>query len=263
MDQNNLQTSLAALPLSEIKYFDTIGSTNEYALNWAKSGAADGCLVVANTQTAGRGRLGRKWITSPDSSLAFSLIIHPQPEEARVLPLFSPLGSLAVAETLVQQYAMDKIRVKWPNDVLIDQKKTAGILVESSWLGSKAQVVVIGIGINVAPESIPPADQLLFPATCVENSYGKPIDRIELLSRILKSMLAWRAKITTNEFLTAWDNYLAFRGEMVHVQQTEQWSVAGELLGIDKYGNLRIRTGQGGVLSVAFGDVHLRPIQKQ
>jgi len=262
MDQNILQTALASLPLGEIKYFDSIGSTNEYALNWAKSGAADGCLVVANTQTAGRGRLGRKWITAPDASLAFSLIIHPHLDESRILPLFSPLGSLAVAESLHMHYGIDKISVKWPNDVLINQLKVSGILVESSWLGNKAQVVVIGIGVNVAPQSVPPPDQVLFPATCVENNYNKTVDRAQLLGHIIKSILDWRTKITTNAFLSAWDNYLAFRGEMVHVQQTEQWSVSGELLGIDKYGNLRIRTSQGGVLSVAFGDVHLRPIQK-
>ena len=262
MDYESIKTALAPLPIADIKYFDTIGSTNEIALNWAKSGAVDGCLVVANAQTSGRGRMGRKWITVPDSSLAFSLVILPRPEETRLLSLFSPLGRLAVAETLKNDGTIGKVTIKWPNDVLIDQQKTSGILVESSWLGSKAQVVVIGIGINVTPASIPPADQLLFPATCVENHSGKPIDRVQLLSRILKSIIEWRTKITTQEFLTAWDNHLAFRGEWVHVQQTEHWSVTGELLGIDKYGNLRICTAQGGVLSVVFGDVHLRPIQK-
>jgi len=262
MNQSILEENLSSLPLGEIKYFDTIGSTNEFALNWAKSGAVDNCLVVANTQTAGRGRLGRKWITEPDSSLAFSLIFQPQPAENRLLPLFSPLGSLAVAETLSGHYAIEHVKVKWPNDVLIDQQKVSGILVESSWLGSKAQVVVVGIGVNVGKGSVPPPEQVLFPATCIETHSVGPVDRVELIGKILKSLLEWRKKITTNEFLSAWDNYLAFRGELVHIQQTDNWSVTGELLGIDKYGNLRIRTGQGGILAVAFGDVHLRPIKK-
>ena len=262
MNQDELRLKLSHLPLAEIKYFDSITSTNEEALNWAKAGAADGSLVVANTQSSGRGRMGRKWVTNPDAALAFSLILHPRPEESRNIPLFSPLGSLAVAETLSKQYGIKKVNIKWPNDVLINQQKTAGILVETTWMGNSAQGVVVGIGVNVTPAAIPPANELLFPATCVETENGSSVDRLELLEKVLVSLLNWRNKITQNEFLQAWDQFLAFRGEYVHVQQTEHWSVTGELIGIDKYGNLRIRTDQGGEFSVAFGDVQLRPAEK-
>ncbi|MCE1255327.1 MAG: biotin--[acetyl-CoA-carboxylase] ligase [Anaerolineae bacterium] len=262
MNQDEITSTLSHLPLAEIRYFDSISSSNEEALTWAKSGAADYSLVITDTQTAGRGRLGRKWITNPDSALAFSIIIHPRPEEQRILPLFSPLGSLAVAETLSKRYGVDQVNIKWPNDVLIHEKKTAGILVETTWLGNSAQVAVIGIGVNVTPASVPPQDLLLFPATSVELEKGSPVNRIELLGNILSEIIAWREKITQSEFLQAWDQYLAFRGKNVHVQQTEHWSVTGELLGIDKYGNLRIRTELGGEFSVAFGDVQLRPAEK-
>jgi BirA family transcriptional regulator, biotin operon repressor / biotin---[acetyl-CoA-carboxylase] ligase len=262
MNRDMIVSNLSNLPLADIKYYESIGSTNEAATNWAKEGAANNSLVVANEQTAGRGRTGRKWITIPDSSLSFSLIFHPLPDESRSIPLFSPLGSLAVAETLVNQYGIKNVSVKWPNDVLINNHKVCGILVETSWMGDKAQVIVVGVGINVGVESTPPPDQVLFPATSIEKEAGVKIDRLELLNQVLKSILAWRTKVTQNEFLEAWDHYLAFRGEWVHVQQSQHWSVTGELIGIDKYGNLRIRTQQGGELSVAFGDVHLRPAPK-
>lgn len=262
MDIQSLLSGLSSLALKDVKYFDTIGSTNEFALNWAKSGEADNCLVVSEEQTAGKGRMGRKWVTAANASLAFSYILYPNEDESKNIRLFSPLGSLAVAEVLRQDFGISNVNLKWPNDILIDQQKVSGVLVESAWYGEKAQAVVIGIGINIQSSSIPPTDQLLYPATCVEDHSDKTIDRIDFMNRILKSMFAWRARINSEEFLTAWDEFLAFRGQWVHVQQTNQWSIDGELIGIDKFGNLKIRTDKGSDLCVAYGDVSLRPIQK-
>src|SRR5512141_3071554 len=100
MDVHTLTSLLAGLPIRQIRYFDTIGSTNDEALSWIQAGAQDGCLVVADQQTQGRGRLNRRWITNPGAALAFSIILRPTPEEIDRMSFFSPLGALAICQAL-------------------------------------------------------------------------------------------------------------------------------------------------------------------
>ena len=129
MDEKQLRKSLADLPLGGIRFFKQTGSTNDVALAWATEGAADLSLVVADEQTSGRGRLGRRWLTPPGTALALSLILHPKPTEYNYFSLFSGLGSLALTQILSERGL--PAQVKWPNDVLIADRKTAGILVEA------------------------------------------------------------------------------------------------------------------------------------
>jgi BirA family transcriptional regulator, biotin operon repressor / biotin---[acetyl-CoA-carboxylase] ligase len=96
MDEQTLRKALAGVPLADIRYFPSTDSTNTKALEWAQTGAKEYSLVIAEAQTAGRGRLNRSWVTTPGSSLAFSLILFPNAEETKRLALFSPLGALAV-----------------------------------------------------------------------------------------------------------------------------------------------------------------------
>jgi BirA family biotin operon repressor/biotin-[acetyl-CoA-carboxylase] ligase len=127
MNEEKLIEKLQGLQITEMRFFETIGSTNEEALQWAINGAKDNSLVIANQQTAGRGRRKRRWITIPGSSLAFSLILKPTEKEMLHLPLFSPLGALAVSEA-AESLCKIPAQVKWPNDVLLHRKKAAGIL---------------------------------------------------------------------------------------------------------------------------------------
>jgi BirA family biotin operon repressor/biotin-[acetyl-CoA-carboxylase] ligase len=100
MNVFTITTKLSGLPVPQVRYFDTIGSTNDEAISWAASGAAEGCLVVADQQTSGRGRLGRRWVTTPGAALAFSLILHPHPAEQAQSRFFTALGALAVCQGL-------------------------------------------------------------------------------------------------------------------------------------------------------------------
>src|SRR5512144_3335220 len=100
MNQNELKKALSKLPLGDVRYFDTIGSTNNEALAWATSGAKDLSLVIADEQTAGRGRLDRKWFTPKGTALAFSLILHPSAQEKPHLTRIVGLAALAVADSL-------------------------------------------------------------------------------------------------------------------------------------------------------------------
>src|SRR5690349_109281 len=100
MNQNELKKTIAKLPLGDIRYFDSIGSTNNEALAWAASGAEDLSLVIADEQTAGRGRLDRKWFSPKGTALAFSLILHPTPAEKPYLTRIVGLAALAVVDAL-------------------------------------------------------------------------------------------------------------------------------------------------------------------
>jgi BirA family transcriptional regulator, biotin operon repressor / biotin---[acetyl-CoA-carboxylase] ligase len=259
MKEQDLHAALAGLPIPFIRYFSKIGSTNSEALSWVEGGASEYSLVFADCQTAGRGRMNRRWITRPGSALAFSLILHPVQEEIPVLSLFSPLCGMAVASALVDGYGIADVQVKWPNDVLINRKKVCGILVESAWMGDRLQGVAAGIGVNVKPEAVPPPGQVLYPAVCVEQALGRPVDRPELLSKIVAALIRWRPRVGREDFIAAWNDRLAYRGEWVRVEQEGHSPIEGLVSGIEPGGHLQLKTQDGKLVNVAFGDVHLRP----
>jgi BirA family biotin operon repressor/biotin-[acetyl-CoA-carboxylase] ligase len=278
MDQASLETILAVLPVKHIRYFERLGSTNDEAARWAGQDAPDMALVVAEEQTAGKGRLGRKWITPAGAALAFSLVIHPEAEFAAVLPRWSALGALAVCEALQGLYALQP-EIKWPNDVLLDRRKIAGILAETTWSGDEPASLVLGIGINVAPASITeaalPKSSLIFPAACIEEFLDHPADRLQLLRLILERLIAWRPRLASQEFLDAWEARLAFRGEWVqflpgeapaHSGTASQYQknfpavLEGRIIGLDPDGALRLGTLAGEEVLVRVGDVRLRPV---
>ncbi len=262
MDEKQLRKSLNDLPLGGIRFFKQTGSTNDVALAWATEGAADLSLVVADEQTSGRGRLGRRWLTPPGTALALSLILHPDPSEHNHFSLFSGLGSLALAQILSERGL--PAQVKWPNDVLIAGRKTAGILVEAVWLGDQVESVVIGIGVNVLPESVPPSSKVHFPATSI-HSEGLKIDRIELLHDLLSRMIFLRPQLGNEGFIKAWENTLAFMDKTVQIWlepaagQSESSSLTGILRGLQADGALRLETSFG-IQIIQFGEIRLRPV---
>ncbi len=256
MDEQRLRAALKTT-VAGLHYFESIGSTNDLALQLAAQGAADGTLVVADQQTMGRGRLERRWVTAPGAALAFSLALRPTPAEQQALALFAPLCGLAVSRALEALGLQPQI--KWPNDVLLERRKTCGILVEAQWQGARLQGLVAGIGVNVAPSSVPPAEELRFPATCIETVLGRPVDRVELLSSILRYLYEERARLGSPEFFSAWESRLAFRGEWVNVQQPGQ-ELKGRVLGISPTGSLRLASPDGTPFEVEAGDLSLRPV---
>ncbi len=257
MNQDELKKALSKLPLGEVKYFDSIGSTNTEALAWATNDAKDLSLVIADEQTAGRGRLDRKWFTPPGTALAFSLIVHPTAEEEAYLTRVVGLAALAIVDALQARGLIAQI--KWPNDVLLNGRKVAGILVESVWSGEKVDYVVIGIGINVLKGAAPPADLLQFPATSLEESLGPAVEREEILRDILAGIIALRTHLGTDSFIASWEKVLAFRGEQVQIEEANGSFTAGKLLGLEPDGSLRLSDEQSNSITVRFGDVRLRP----
>jgi BirA family biotin operon repressor/biotin-[acetyl-CoA-carboxylase] ligase len=264
MDERTLRKVLSNIPLGDLRYFEKTGSTNDAALAWAAAGAPDLSLVVAEQQTAGRGRGSHSWFTAPGAALAFSLVLRPLPGEEQSTPLFSALGALAVCEVLAAQGLHPQI--KWPNDVLLNRKKICGILAESVWTGEKVDSLVLGVGFNIKPEALPPPNQLNFPATCLEAELPLPrhivqaLEQVMLLQQILQAVRYWRGMVATKIFLHSWERRLAFRGEQVEIWADGQAARKGQVDGLEQDGSLRLLSPQGQVFNVQFGEVHLRPV---
>ena len=247
------------LPISgfgdPLSYFQEVGSTNDIAMDLAEQGAPHGSLILAETQTAGRGQRGRKWITAAGSGLAMSVILRPTSMAQNVWVRLHALGALAVVEAL-GQYGL-KAKVKWPNDVLLKGRKVAGILVETSWEGEQIEYSILGIGVNVTPESVPDAQLLDYPAVSIEEVLGKQLDWCELITEILRELSEWCNQINRSNFIKRWEEKLAYRGRKVLIDRPEG-EITGILLGLNEQGALKVR-GDKGVVEVGFieGQVHL------
>jgi BirA family transcriptional regulator, biotin operon repressor / biotin---[acetyl-CoA-carboxylase] ligase len=255
----NIDAALRGITLGGFRYFESTGSTNDDALAWATHGAPDLALVVADTQVNGRGREGRKWFTPPGAGLAFSLVMRLTSQERAQVTRFSGLGALA----LVDAFKMHGIhaQIKWPNDVLIRRKKVAGILVELVWLGSEVDSLILGMGVNVSSGSLPPKENLTFPATCIEEEAGVSVERYLLLKEILDQLIRLRASVDQDMFLEAWQETLAFRGEGVQIWQGHGQPFDAELVGLEGDGSLQVRLDSGEVRVIHYGEVHLRPLR--
>lgn len=268
---DNLSAYLGHLPLGGIRTFERIGSTMDEAAAWLQNDAPDLALVFANEQTQGRGRLGRKWFTPPNSALAFSLILRPQ-SGGLISPwmLYSGLAAVSICEALEQHFDL-KPQIKWPNDILLNEKKTGGILIEAHWQGDNLIGVIIGVGINIAPSSVPPISAVLFPATCVEECLPsskrrsqQPIDRYQLLAWILERFLFWRTQIHTPLFKQNWEARLAYVKQRIQIFQDLGDSsqpnplFEGILLGINEDGSLQIRNDQNELQDIYSGEMTLR-----
>jgi BirA family biotin operon repressor/biotin-[acetyl-CoA-carboxylase] ligase len=276
MDQTHLETMLADLSLGAVRYFDQVGSTNDEAAQWAAQAAPDLSLVIADEQTDGRGRAGRHWITPRGTALAFSIILYPTLEESRNISRMTALGALAVCAPLKNRYHLPA-KIKWPNDVLLDDKKVAGVLVETQWTGEQPGAVILGLGINVAPASVAFARKresvLHYPSTCVQSVLGSTVDRLELLHTVCADILHWRSRLNSPDFLQTWEANLAYRNEWVQVIPTKITQSLknetaplpiqeGQVIGLSNDGSLKLRTRLGKIIALEFGEVHLRPARE-
>lgn len=257
MNQSKLDKLLSKIPIGDIKYFDSIGSTNDEALAWAANDAKDLSLVVADEQTAGRGRLDRKWFTPPGTALAFSLILRPSAAERPHVSRMVGLAALSITDSLRLRGLSPQI--KWPNDILLNGRKVAGILIESVWSGEDVDCIVLGMGVNILKGAVPDTDMLLFPATSLEDALGHPVERAEVLHDILAALIVLRLQLGTYEFMAKWDEALAYRGRQVQVELGSKGAVMGNVSGLEMDGSLRLRDQDGKSLTVQFGDVRLRP----
>lgn len=231
----------------DVRWFDSLDSTNRYALDEARRGAPDGLVVVADFQTAGRGRRGRGWVAPPGASLLVSVLMRPSLPPERT-PLVSMACGLAMAEA-VGRVAGFTPALKWPNDLIVGDRKLAGILAERD-----GDVVVVGVGVNVEWHDFPP--EIAESATACNLEAGRAIDRRALLEAFLAGLDSRYADFAaiTGEYRSR----LATLGRRVRVERSDDVLV-GRAVGVGDAGQLLVEDQRGDVVEVHVGDVvHLR-----
>ena len=273
MDVHSLERALADLPIGGLRYFERISSTNDEALRWAEAGASDLSIVIADEQTAGRGRQNRNWFTPAGAALAFSLVLRPPlytsfdsyhpPQSPGSVSRLTALGALSISDALLERYDLD-VKIKWPNDVLVDDRKLAGVLVETTWIGDQLTAAVLGMGINVAPASVPAENSTTTPATCVETAIRRQVSRLNLLQSIVSQVIKWRLHLDSDNFQQAWENKLAYRGEWVNINPEngikDQPPAEGQVLGLDQDGCLVLRSREGHLFTLRSSAYRITPI---
>lgn len=240
----------------EIEYFKEIESTNVIACEIADS-VAEGTVVIAESQTGGRGRLGRKWL-SPEGGVWLSIILKPkiQPSYA---PRITILSGVSVAKT-IRSFGPEAM-IKWPNDVLINGKKLCGILTEIEAEMDMIDYCVVGIGIdaNVDTESFP--EEFRDSSTSLKKELGHEINRVEFVQKLLEEFEALYMKFQEGDFaaiLEEWRSMSATIGEWVKIT-TQTRTIYGEAIGVDNEGALILETDEGKLEKIVAGNCeHLR-----
>lgn len=256
MYEAEVRAALRDLPLSGLRIYARTTSTNDEAMAWAAHGAADLSLVVADEQTAGRGRAGNHWYTAAGRAIACSVILRPTGQGIESPSRLAGLGAVAVAEACADLGLRSAI--KWPNDILVDGRKIAGVLVETSWTGDILDASILGIGINVRRDALPDGARLSFPATNLDAELGRRAERADFLRAVVSHLLVWRPKLDSEEFLKSWESRLAFVNQMVVLKQGERTLVAGTLAGLETDGSLRLVSDHEPI-RVQMGAIHLIP----
>jgi BirA family transcriptional regulator, biotin operon repressor / biotin---[acetyl-CoA-carboxylase] ligase len=226
-------------------------STQDLATELALRGEPDGTAVMALQQTKGRGRSGREWMSPPGKNLALSLVLRP-PMGLSEVPLLGLLASVAVAET-VETFGVRSAELKWPNDVLVEERKIAGILPEASTDGRSVRFVIMGIGLNVNSELADFSKDFAIPATSLVAETGVEQDLTVVAGEFLYRMgsLYERAVREGCKFIVPlWETRWAHRGQML-----SSADVAGTAEGLDPDGALLLRTNQGSLARVVSGEI--------
>src|SRR5919106_267785 len=236
-------------------YFAEISSTNTHARELAEQGAPEGEVVVAESQTQGRGRLGRHWESPPLANLYFSIILRP-----KLAPVHAPqitlMAAVALAEA-VGSFIPQSPAIKWPNDILVNGKKLAGILAEAVCLAERVEYGIFGVGVNVnyPVDFMPP--ELRTRATSLFDLTRIHIHRESFLRRLIQDLDRCYGDLEESGFQALaprWEAYFALRGRRVRVELLDQ-IVLGRAVGIAPDGALLVEADDGTPQRVIAGDV--------
>jgi BirA family biotin operon repressor/biotin-[acetyl-CoA-carboxylase] ligase len=238
-----------------IVYRESVESTNSVAKSLARQGAIEGTLVVAEEQTAGRGRLGRRWFSPRGASLLLSLIFRPDWPVSRAQGLTMICG-LSIREVIREVTGLP-VGLKWPNDITISGRKAGGILTETSSSGVRLDYAIVGLGLNVNLErSLLPAE---FRATSLSHELGRTVPRVPLLQALLRHMEQRYLALCGGEWpAVEWAEALETLGQRVTLHTAEgRWQ--GQAIGVDQEGALLLRLEDGQTKPVHAGDIVEQP----
>jgi BirA family biotin operon repressor/biotin-[acetyl-CoA-carboxylase] ligase len=270
--QNELVTQLFGVG-DRLIYLPVVDSTNTFTMQLAQERPEEGVVVLTDSQTAGKGRLGRHWVDVSGCNVLSSILLR---------PLFPPhllvmLASLAVVDTIVETCNVSAT-IKWPNDVLIADRKVAGILIETSQNPKGKMIAILGIGVNVnghiqdLSERFPNQASLVARATTLEAVCGHPVSREAFIAHLLKHVetdyfaLQREASETSSVVVPAqrpvsrlirerWRGHLSTLGRTISVQQKDA-VVSGVAEDVDDNGELLLRGHSGERVSITWGDVN-------
>ena len=239
--------------------FGTVTSTNRVLAKLADQGAAEGTVVLAEAQTAGRGRHGSDWFSPEAANLYVSVLFRPQiaPHD---LPQFAPIASLALAETAWLESVLALI--KWPNDVLVCGRKLGGVLVEAPIVGDRVAYVILGIGVNLNVERAELAAGLgpvAKGAVSLQEIVGHEVDRNLFTADLLNRLEKWQQTFLTrgpSAVLAAWQARDALKGRRVEAT-TAGGVYQGSCRGIQPNGSLMVEDDQGHAHSIVAGAVRV------
>jgi BirA family biotin operon repressor/biotin-[acetyl-CoA-carboxylase] ligase len=239
-----------------IEHHETIASTNTAALERARAGAPEGTLVVAERQTQGRGRLGRRWVSPRSVNFYGSFVLRPTLPPADA-PQIALAAALAVARALAP-LAPGRIAIKWPNDCLLDGRKVAGILTEMDAELDRVRAVVLGIGVNLNASARAFPAELRSRVTSVRLATGARVDRVAFAAALCAALEAVYDRLLQAGFgalMAEWNTYSCLTGRNVVVECAGRRS-AGKVRGLDGHGRL-VLAGAAGEEHIVAGDVTL------
>ena len=234
-----------------IHHFTALGSTNDYLK--AQAEVPEFTCVVADEQTSGRGRRDRQWHSSPGDGLYLSVLLLPKSSER--ISLLSLMSAVAVAETLIER-GVANVDIKWPNDVLINDRKLCGILVESVGAGSGATRIIVGIGVNLNHESFP--DELAFTATSLKIETMQMTTVDEFRDQLLNKLADWYARwqhSKEREIPDRWQQLSSYAHDSQVTITLDDERLEGITAGLTEQGALKLRLNDGSLHTILSGDV--------
>ncbi len=245
---NNLDTHFIG---QRVIYYPRLTSTMDVAKREAQQGAVEGTIVIADEQTAGKGRLKRTWL-SPKASIALSIILYPS---VVYLPSLIMLASLAVAHSIEAVTGL-KSQVKWPNDVLINGRKVCGILIESGVRGNIVDYAIIGIGVNVNLK-LSGFPEILPTATSLSDELGRDVSRLSLIRQLLVEIERLYLTLQTGgSIFEEWRDRLVMLGKRIRLKSGKTiYEGIAESVASD--GSLLLRQSDGSLTKIVAGDATL------
>lgn len=239
-----------------LHYRESVPSTNDVAFRLAREGAFHGDMVVAEHQTLGRGRRGRRWVSPRGRNLYFSLVLRPDLPAARA-PELTFLAAVALAHTLEEAFGLES-KIKWPNDLRVAKKKVAGVLPELFTYEDRVGFVVLGIGLNVNMTKAEMPEEIATEATSLAVELGQVVSRPLLLAAVLSSLESWYEVWSTEGFEALRDAWLERNetvGSRVRIVAPAGSELLGEAIGVDDGGVLLLRLADGSIERVHSGEV--------
>jgi len=249
----NLKTEVMG---AEIYFYESLGSTNSVAYELAEQGAVEGTVVIADEQTKGKGRLGRSWVSPSKGGIYLSCVLRPDilPNEVSKITLVAAVGAVKA----VRKFSSLEALIKWPNDILVSDRKASGILTELKGESDKVDFIVLGIGINVnTPRGALPSGGTSLKA---ESKSSTDFPRVELVKILLREIEAEYVKFKKNGFISLRNelkSYSCVLGRHVSVTVSGGTKFSGKAIDIDRNGALVIKMDDGSRKTFLSGEVTL------